>query len=97
MPAENERPPYRQFPEETERVETGAVRFGDDWPGVFIRGDNAGWFAHQLRTALEHLPPSHVILKATLLGLAGTLESSDMRRMRETPDPQAPEVPSQNS
>ncbi len=23
------------------RVETGAVQFGDDWPGLFIRGDNA--------------------------------------------------------
>jgi hypothetical protein len=23
------------------RVETGAVRFGNDWPGLFIRGDEA--------------------------------------------------------
>lgn len=23
------------------RVETGPVQFGDDWPGYFIRGDNA--------------------------------------------------------
>jgi hypothetical protein len=23
------------------RVETGPVQFGDDWPGLFIRGDNA--------------------------------------------------------
>lgn len=23
------------------RVETGAVQFGDDWPGYFIRGDDA--------------------------------------------------------
>lgn len=23
------------------RIETGAVQFGDDWPGLFIRGDNA--------------------------------------------------------
>ena len=22
------------------RVETGAVQFGDDWPGLFIRGDD---------------------------------------------------------
>lgn len=28
-------------PETTERAETGAVRFGDDRPGVFIRGDDA--------------------------------------------------------
>lgn len=24
------------------RVETGAVKFGDDWPGLFVRGDDAG-------------------------------------------------------
>ena len=24
-----------------DRVETGVVQIGDDWPGVFIRGDNA--------------------------------------------------------
>jgi hypothetical protein len=23
------------------RVETGAVQFSDDWPGIFIRGDDA--------------------------------------------------------
>lgn len=23
------------------RLETGAVQFGNDWPGVFIRGDEA--------------------------------------------------------
>ncbi len=23
------------------RVESGPTQFGDDWPGVFIRGDNA--------------------------------------------------------
>jgi hypothetical protein len=23
------------------RVETGAVQFGDDWPGLFLRGDSA--------------------------------------------------------
>ena len=23
-----------------ERVETGAVQFGNDWPGLFIRGDD---------------------------------------------------------
>jgi len=27
-------------PENLDRVETGPVQFGDDWPGYFIRGDN---------------------------------------------------------
>lgn len=30
------------------RVETGPVQFGDDWPGVFIRGDNAYHFSAAL-------------------------------------------------
>ena len=31
------------------RVETGPVSFGRDWPGVFIRGDNAMWYSMNLR------------------------------------------------
>jgi hypothetical protein len=31
------------------RVETGAVQFGDDWPGLFIRGDTAHWLMMRLR------------------------------------------------
>lgn len=29
----------RVFPSQDERVETGAIQFGDDWKGLFIRGD----------------------------------------------------------
>jgi uncharacterized protein (TIGR02996 family) len=28
-------------PPSVPRVETGAVQFGNDWPGLFLRGDNA--------------------------------------------------------
>lgn len=35
----------RQLPAVEKRVETGAVRFGDDWPGLFIRGDDAMYLA----------------------------------------------------
>lgn len=37
------------------RVETGAVQFGDDWPGLFIRGDDAGALAFQLELVIEAL------------------------------------------
>jgi hypothetical protein len=37
------------------RIETGAVQFGKDWPGLFIRGDNAAWLAFQLNQAIEEL------------------------------------------
>lgn len=34
------------------RVETGPVQFGNDWPGVFIRGDEAMYYAMMLRIAI---------------------------------------------
>lgn len=35
------------------RPETGVMRFGDDWCGVFIRGDNADLGTAALRASLE--------------------------------------------
>jgi len=43
----------RIFPGVEKRVETGVVQFGDDWPGVFIRGDNAMGFHVYLRSLLD--------------------------------------------
>lgn len=34
--------------ESSERISTGAVKFGEDWPGVFISGDEALSFANVL-------------------------------------------------
>lgn len=35
------------------RAETGPMAFGDDWPGIFIRGDNAAYYAMTLQQFLE--------------------------------------------
>lgn len=40
------------------RVETGAVQFDDDWPGVFIRGDNSFYLSMLLTQAIEQLNKS---------------------------------------
>jgi hypothetical protein len=37
------------------RVETGALEINDDWPGVFIRGDNAMHYAVCLKQLLAKL------------------------------------------
>lgn len=37
------------------RLETGTVQCGDDWPGVFIRGDQAMHYAMVLETMIEQL------------------------------------------
>lgn len=36
-----------------DRVETGAVQFGDDWPGLFIRGDDAMELMYCLQSAAD--------------------------------------------
>lgn len=35
------------------RVETGSLTFGNDWPGCFIRGDNAFAYAEALQVLLD--------------------------------------------
>lgn len=35
------------------RVETGAVQFGDDWPGLFLRGDESFALAMNINTIVE--------------------------------------------
>ncbi len=62
-----------------DRVETGTVQFGDDWPGVFIRGDNAGWYGHLLEGFLEDIKkdPNYqdrIIDIVTLEGLKNILK-----------------------
>lgn len=36
-----------------QRLETGVVQCKDDWPGIFIRGDDAVRMAHCIGTVLE--------------------------------------------
>jgi hypothetical protein len=64
----------RKLPALVERIETGPVQFGDDWPGVFIRGDNALWFAKCLEIALAELPRD-TLTKTVLYGLVSDLRS----------------------
>lgn len=37
-----------------DRVETGPVQFGDDWPGLFIRGDSAFGLAMSIHEVLSY-------------------------------------------
>jgi hypothetical protein len=37
------------------RAETGRMKFGDDWTGIFIRGDAAFGYASQLQGVLCQL------------------------------------------
>lgn len=74
------------------RLETGVIQEGNDWPGVFIRGDDAFGAGVQLLHALERLGPEAetdtinlVILRNSLKYLANLLDSCNTRN---NPQPQ---------
>lgn len=50
-------PDPRVIPHEGPRVESGPVQIGDDWPGLFLRGDDAcdAWLL--LSRCVEQLGP----------------------------------------
>lgn len=51
--------PQEPEPEEGERRETGPMQEGDDWPGVYFRGDDAAYHAVQLRVLADLLDSSN--------------------------------------
>lgn len=67
------------------RLETGPVQCGDDWPGIFIRGDDALKYAMTIRQVCKH---SHLnwVSKSVLEGLAETLEGC-MVQAGKSPEP----------
>ena len=70
------------------RAETGPMQFGDDWPGVFIRGDEANHFAYVLDAFLtaEDWDADRISM-AVLKGLAATLASCRVPPLQEAPPP----------
>jgi hypothetical protein len=75
------------------RAETGPMRFGYDWPGLFIRGDESLHFGLLLKALLEEVESggdaldtgriSHFDLK-DLKGLADKLSSVDNQVCKES-------------
>lgn len=66
----------------SKRPETGPMQFGDDWPGVFMRGDNAVTASILLLEALSKIQRTGVLDAlelAQLHGLARDLGSADVR------------------
>jgi hypothetical protein len=60
------------------RLETGAVQEGDDWPGVFIRGDDALMaYAPALSALIEgKASPVHMAYCDSLLRLLRSAEAN---------------------
>lgn len=72
-------------PENGGRVETGPVQFGDDWPGVFIRGDNAASEAMLLHSIIvgNNNPETGWVARMMLIGLYNRLRSATIGPARE--------------
>lgn len=62
----------RLLPSVPDRVETGPVQFGDDWPGLFIRGDGAANYALNLQQLVTSISQGHPV-DAITLALCGDL------------------------
>lgn len=66
----------RKLPAVEQRVETGPIQFGDDWPGTFIRGDNAAHYAWALEAYLDG--QGDVFTKMVVQNLLSVLRSSNL-------------------
>lgn len=60
----------------SDRPETGTMAFGDDWPGIFIRGDNAAYYGMTLLEFLKDADDLRPLDKAVLEGLGRLLLSA---------------------
>ena len=89
----------RKFPiPDDERVETGPVQFGDDWPGVFIRGDEACWIGHLLSQICEILKGEvDFITRSNIEGFARMLSSCRVTFEDEEPVEMEKWDPDENS
>lgn len=82
----------RKFDAQEERV-GGPIQFGDDWPGIFLRGDNAAYLAFLLRSVInQDGGPLHPITKVALEGyieaLAGCIvRPTTAESSHASPDP----------
>lgn len=60
------------------RVETGIVQFDDDWPGIFIRGDNAFFWGMALKE-----PRDDSVSRSMIASLSKLLLSADVRKHKK--------------
>jgi cell division septum initiation protein DivIVA len=76
----------RELPDADPRVETGTVQFHNDWPGLFIRGDDCFRFAQYLQWAIsmiEDLPEAkHGVSFGYLGSLKGLLKALQATRVK---------------
>jgi hypothetical protein len=74
----------RKFDEQEERVESGPIQFGNDWPGLFLRGDAALYYGFLLGMFLnKEISEEDAISRCALIGLQRSLSSCDARTLEK--------------
>jgi len=61
--------------DDEQRLETGVVQCGADWPGIFIRGDDAVRMAHCIQTVLDDSVNNETLFTTMLSGYPELLKS----------------------
>ena len=72
--------------ENGDRPETGPMQFGDDWPGLFMRGDNACMMGMSLQGAIKSYHETgeiNPIVIMQLIGLSETLQSCNLNQLHK--------------
>jgi len=73
----------RRLPAVSERVETGAIQFGDDWPGLFLRGDHAAYLSACITVLLRGLSEdADYVAVAQLRNVRDVIEGAVIMRHR---------------
>jgi hypothetical protein len=67
--------PLTKLPGVQERVESGPLQFGNDWPGIFLRGDEALMQANALAVVLACIPDEQWPQRSVVSGMIETLQS----------------------
>lgn len=66
------------LPENQNRLETGPLQINEDWPGIYIRGDNAFFFANAIRSILNG--QNDFLTKGALESLQHMLSSCNLHK-----------------
>lgn len=70
----------RKFARVKNRVESGAIQFGDDWPGLFLRGDCAKYLSLSIKQTLSNLPAGETLATMHLREVMETIENDVVQK-----------------
>ncbi len=68
------------LPKDMSRMESGVIQFGDDWPGIFVRGDDALYTAINLSEVTKLIEKQNSLLSVNLTNFAELLFACDIRK-----------------